>query len=221
MGNCKGIWENATEREWTKFCLPFEEPIIIPVVQEFYLALKQREVVRPFYEMCFLVKVRGVNVPQFGNIDTEEILRILTEGKEMWIYRTGTVIPETFNQELMTPIAKMWMKFVCSRIWLIIEMFDISQIQAIITYGILQKKKICIGTWIYKNMVDCVRNSGKIIFFPHLITELCKRAGVPIERMDKTINTPRKLLGDDLFKQFVLLQTKQKRGKEQKRTSGR
>ncbi|MFQ6622031.1 hypothetical protein Gotur_002604 [Gossypium turneri] len=94
----------------------------------------------------------------------------------------------------MTPIAKMWMKFVCSRIWLIIEMFDISQIQAIITYGILQKKKICIGTWIYKNMVDC---------------------------MDKTINTPRKLLGDDLFKQFVLLQTKQKRGKEQKRTSGR
>ncbi|MBA0823474.1 hypothetical protein Goarm_020204, partial [Gossypium armourianum] len=87
--------------------------------------------------MCFLVKVRGVNVPvtkmricqiyyvpyyyrdclykvdlkQFGNIDTEEILRILTEGKEMWIYRTGIVIPKTFNQELMTPIAKMWMKF--------------------------------------------------------------------------------------------------------------
>ncbi|MBA0642163.1 hypothetical protein Goklo_026601 [Gossypium klotzschianum] len=112
MRNCKGIWENASEREWTKFCLPFEELIIIPVVQEFYLALKQREVVRLFYKMCFLVKVRGVNVPvtemrifqiyyvpyyyrdylykadlkQFGNIDTEEILRILTEGKEMWIY---------------------------------------------------------------------------------------------------------------------------------------
>ncbi|MBA0817858.1 hypothetical protein Gohar_022358 [Gossypium harknessii] len=29
----------------------------------------------------------------------------------------GTTIPETFNQELVTPKAKMWMKFVYSRIW--------------------------------------------------------------------------------------------------------
>ncbi|MBA0701797.1 hypothetical protein Goari_022574 [Gossypium aridum] len=80
----------------------------------------------------------------------------------------------------MTPKAKMWMKFVC------------------------------IGTWIYKNLVDCARNLGKGIFFPHLISKLCKRVGVPIERMDKTMNPPRKLLDNDLFKQFVLLQTKQK-----------
>ncbi|MBA0682228.1 hypothetical protein Goari_023963, partial [Gossypium aridum] len=26
MRNCKGIWENATEREWKEFCLPAEEP---------------------------------------------------------------------------------------------------------------------------------------------------------------------------------------------------
>ncbi|MBA0868945.1 hypothetical protein Goshw_020879 [Gossypium schwendimanii] len=84
-------------------------------------------------------------------------------------------------------------------------MFEISPSQAIITYGILQKKKICIGTWIYKNMVESMRNLGKGIFFPNIITELCKRVGVPIERMDKTMNPPRKLLGDDLFKQFVLL----------------
>jgi len=106
----------------------------------------------------------------------------------------GTAIPEMFLQELMTLKAKMWMKFLCLRIWPITEMFEISPIQAIITYGILQKKQICIGTWIYKNMVDCARNLEKGIFFPHLITELCKRAEVPIERMDKTKNPPRKLL---------------------------
>ncbi|MBA0701798.1 hypothetical protein Goari_022574 [Gossypium aridum] len=110
----------------------------------------------------------------------------------------------------MTPKAKMWMKFVYSRIWLIREMSEINPIQAIITYRILQKKQICIGTWIYKNLVDCARNLGKGIFFPHLISKLCKRVGVPIERMDKTMNPPRKLLDNDLFKQFVLLQTKQK-----------
>ncbi|MBA0783346.1 hypothetical protein Gotri_001076 [Gossypium trilobum] len=45
-----------------KFCLPVEEPLIIHVVQEFYLALKQREPARPFYEMLSFGKVRGVNV---------------------------------------------------------------------------------------------------------------------------------------------------------------
>ncbi|MBA0749520.1 hypothetical protein Gogos_003436, partial [Gossypium gossypioides] len=43
--------------------------------------------------MRSFVKVRGVNVP----------------------------VTETFNQELMKPKAKLWMKFVCSRIWPMIE----------------------------------------------------------------------------------------------------
>ncbi|MBA0754759.1 hypothetical protein Gogos_019965 [Gossypium gossypioides] len=84
------------------------------MVLEFYLALKQKESTRPFYEMHSLVKVRGVNglitkmsiyecydVPyyyrnylyktdlnEFKNIDMEEILQFLTEWKEMWTYRT-------------------------------------------------------------------------------------------------------------------------------------
>ncbi|MBA0727973.1 hypothetical protein Golax_000918 [Gossypium laxum] len=62
MRNCKGIWENTIEREWMKFCLPVEEPLIIHVVQEFYLALKQREPARPFYEMLSFGKVKRVNV---------------------------------------------------------------------------------------------------------------------------------------------------------------
>ncbi|KAK5825395.1 hypothetical protein PVK06_020225 [Gossypium arboreum] len=204
------------------------------MVQEFYLALKKREETKPFYEMSSFMKVRRVNVPvtemsifqcydvpyyyrdylyktdmkEFKNIDKEEILRFLMEGKEMWTYRVGIVIPETFNQELMTPKAKMWVKFVYLRIWPIIELLEISPIQAIITYEILQKKQICIGTWIYKNMVDCIKNLGNAIFFPRLIIELCKRARVPIEQMDKTMNPPRKLFDDDIFKQFILLQMK-------------
>ncbi|MBA0749282.1 hypothetical protein Gogos_003229 [Gossypium gossypioides] len=118
------------------------------MVQEFYLALKQRKAARPFYKMESFVKVRWVNVlvtemsifqiydapyyyhdylykidfKEFRNVDTEEVLRFLTIGKETWAYQTGIVIPEMFNQELMTPKAKMWMKFVCSRIWPITEM---------------------------------------------------------------------------------------------------
>ncbi|MBA0793064.1 hypothetical protein Gohar_017497 [Gossypium harknessii] len=71
MRECKGIWENATEREWTKFCLPAEEPTVSPLVQEFYLALKQRAATRPFYEMRVIVKAKGINVSEFRNIDME------------------------------------------------------------------------------------------------------------------------------------------------------
>ncbi|MBA0859185.1 hypothetical protein Goshw_004211 [Gossypium schwendimanii] len=81
----------------------------------------------------------------------------------------------------------MWMKFFCSRIWPIIEMSEISPIQAIITYGILQTKQICIGIWIYKNMVDCEKNLGKGIFLPYLTTELCKRVGYPLSEWIKPL----------------------------------
>ncbi|MBA0779789.1 hypothetical protein Gotri_003994 [Gossypium trilobum] len=120
-----------------KFYLPAEGPLIILMVQEFYLALKQREATRPFYKMYSFVNVRRVNVlvtkmticqiydapyyyydylykidfKEFRNIGTEEVLRFLTVRKETWAYQMGIVIPEMFNQELMTPKAKMWMKF--------------------------------------------------------------------------------------------------------------
>ncbi|MBA0843403.1 hypothetical protein Goarm_000598, partial [Gossypium armourianum] len=61
----------------------------------------------PYYYRDYLCKT---DFDEFRNIDTEEILRFLMEGKEMWTYRTGTTIPETFNQELMTPKVKIWMK---------------------------------------------------------------------------------------------------------------
>ncbi|MBA0759735.1 hypothetical protein Gotri_022572 [Gossypium trilobum] len=37
----------------------------------------------------------------------------------------------------MTPKAKMWMKFVCLRIWHVAKMSEIIPIQAIISYRIL------------------------------------------------------------------------------------
>ncbi|MBA0763187.1 hypothetical protein Gotri_012682 [Gossypium trilobum] len=53
---------NSRKATWTSTCNNYK-PTIIPIVQEHYLALKQREATRPFYEMRSFVKVRGVNVP--------------------------------------------------------------------------------------------------------------------------------------------------------------
>ncbi|MBA0701796.1 hypothetical protein Goari_022574 [Gossypium aridum] len=46
----------------------------------------------PYYYCDYLYKT---DLKKFSNIDTDEILRFLMEGKEMWTYRTGTAIPET------------------------------------------------------------------------------------------------------------------------------
>ncbi|MBA0734386.1 hypothetical protein Gogos_018300, partial [Gossypium gossypioides] len=48
----------------------------------------------PYYNRDYLYKTY---LKEFRNIDTEEILRFLTEGKEMRTYRTGTTILETLN----------------------------------------------------------------------------------------------------------------------------
>ncbi|MBA0570342.1 hypothetical protein Golob_004014 [Gossypium lobatum] len=224
----------------TNFCLPPEEPTIIPVVQELNLALKEREATRPYYELQTSVKVKGVNIlltdrsicqfydasyyyrdylykknlKEFKNVDMEEVLRFLTEGKEVRKHKTGTTVPKTFNQALMTLRAKIWMNFVCLRIWPIADLFDISPVQAIQVYAILQKKQISTGTWIYRNMIAFVKNQAKGTFFSYLIMELCKKVRVPMERMDKEMNPPKKLLAVCNF-------TKKTKGREEKNRTPR
>ncbi|MBA0771768.1 hypothetical protein Gotri_007245 [Gossypium trilobum] len=92
----------------------------------------------PYYYRDYLYKT---DLKELKDFDTKEILRILMEGKEIWTYWKGTAIPETFNQALMMPKTKIWMK----------------------------------------NVVECTRTLEKGIFFPHLVIDLYKRAGVPTE----------------------------------------
>ncbi|MBA0696114.1 hypothetical protein Goari_002698, partial [Gossypium aridum] len=159
----------------TNFCLPPEEPTIIPVVQELNLALKEREATRPYYELQTSVKVKGVNI-------------LLTDRSICQFYDAS--------------------------IWPTADLFDMSPVQAIQVYAILQKKQISIGTWIYRNMIAFVKNQAKGTFFSYLIMELCKKVRVPMERMDKEMNPPKKLLAVCNF-------TEKTKGREEKnRTPG-
>nr|KJB19699.1 hypothetical protein B456_003G115700 [Gossypium raimondii] len=173
--NYKRVWEIAIEREWTSFCLPSEESIIILVtyvkVKGFNVLVTDRSIFQ-FYDTSYYYRdyLYKIDLKEFKNVNMKET------------YQIDTAIPETFNQALMTPKAKIWMKFVCLRIW---------------TTANTNPKQIRIGTWIYRNMIEFVRNQAKGTFFPHLITELCKRARGPKERMDNEMNPPKKFLGDD------------------------
>ncbi|MBA0783633.1 hypothetical protein Gotri_001319 [Gossypium trilobum] len=88
MRDCKGIWENTTKREWTKFCLPAEDPLIIPVsfvkVRGVNVLVTEISICQiydaPYYYRNYLYKI---DLKEFRNIDIEEILRLLTRRKEI------------------------------------------------------------------------------------------------------------------------------------------
>ncbi|MBA0730914.1 hypothetical protein Golax_025984, partial [Gossypium laxum] len=43
----------------------------------------------------------------------------------------------------------------------------------------------CALEWIYQNMKRCISGKKVGVFFPHLMTALCKRAGVPMESTEQ------------------------------------
>ncbi|KAH1056405.1 hypothetical protein J1N35_034470 [Gossypium stocksii] len=65
----------------------------------------------------------------FKNVNRDTILAYLTKGKEKWKLEKYKKFPQFFNQDVMVPLAKMWMQFICTR-----------------------HKQICIGTWINQEL---------------------------------------------------------------------
>ncbi|MBA0723409.1 hypothetical protein Golax_003988 [Gossypium laxum] len=51
-----------------------------------------------------VISLFKTDLKQFKNINMEEILRSLIEGKKEWTYQSGTKLLVTFNQALMTPM---------------------------------------------------------------------------------------------------------------------
>lgn len=72
-------------------------------IYEFYNA--------PYYESDF---VDVSNLEYFRDLNMDNIINFLTKGRGEWKHRPGTDIPTSFNQEIMFPIAKMWMQFLCT-----------------------------------------------------------------------------------------------------------
>ncbi|MFQ6626686.1 hypothetical protein Gotur_005727 [Gossypium turneri] len=56
---------------------------------------------------------------------------------------------------------------------------------------------------------DNIQNMETALDVSTPIRDVMTPLRVPIEQLDRTMNPPKKLLGDDVFKQFILLQKKQ------------
>ncbi|MBA0637460.1 hypothetical protein Godav_000117 [Gossypium davidsonii] len=79
----------------------------------------------------------------------DNIINYLTEGRGEWIYHPGTSTLTSFNQAIMFPNAKMWIQFVCTRIFTNLNLSNVNTCRAVLLYAILQKNQVCIGKWIH------------------------------------------------------------------------
>ncbi|MBA0614899.1 hypothetical protein Godav_015128 [Gossypium davidsonii] len=53
-------------------------------------------------------------------------------------------------------------------------------------------------------------NSQKVgVFFPHLVTALCKRVGVPMASMEQSMKPSRSIIDDTLYTKYTELREKQ------------
>ncbi|MBA0552348.1 hypothetical protein Golob_023169, partial [Gossypium lobatum] len=72
-----------------------------------------------------------------------------------------------------------------------------------------EKKQICVGTWIYKFMVRCVIRNETGVFFPHLVTDLCRAAKVPMKPLEPFHRPTTHVIGNSIYKKFKALQQEQ------------
>ncbi|KAK5819664.1 hypothetical protein PVK06_024681 [Gossypium arboreum] len=78
----------------------------------------------------------------------------------------------------------------------------VNPFQNILLTVILQRKQISIGTWIYKFMLCCVIRDDMGIFFPHLITDLCRAVGVPLDLLKLFHQPTTHMIMNSIYQKF-------------------
>ncbi|KAH9802189.1 hypothetical protein KPL71_001277 [Citrus sinensis] len=160
------IHNAAAKRGWLDFCNHPRDPVL-PIVKEFYANL--------------YVKLLDKLTPKKWNT----IFTTLTIEGASWANEEGHVI----NRIDLKPIAKVWVKFLKSRLMPTTHTTTISQERLVLLYVIVQWLPIDVGSIIKKEIRDCTVKNHKIaaLLFPSLITSICVVSGVHLDVRDDHI----------------------------------
>lgn len=92
----------------------------------------------PYYEDDFLDEI---DLNTFQNIDMNDIVKYLNDGRGTWNHQPDIELLTNFNQAIMFSVIKMWMQFFSTRITPSMNVSNMNTFRAIFLYGISQKKK--------------------------------------------------------------------------------
>ncbi|KAH1064142.1 hypothetical protein J1N35_029129 [Gossypium stocksii] len=68
-----------------------------------------------------------------------------------------------------------------------------------------KREHICVGYYIYKEMLKCISHQKKSTYFKHLIIALCYQANIPISLVESFTRPTRSMIGNNLYDQFLKL----------------
>ncbi|KAG4192514.1 hypothetical protein ERO13_A07G158305v2 [Gossypium hirsutum] len=190
------------------------------IVYEFYVALKDRKNHRQgetitqvtiqgkevltapleiyqFYDALYYSHdyLENINLFTFDNLDMEGIINCLIiinyliEDRCEWTRNANIEMPLKFNTVIKLLMTKLWMQFICTRLAHTHNASDIT---------------------IYRAMMKCLRSRKQSMYFPHLITTLCRRAEVLMSSVEPFTRLTTSVIRDNMYGQFVELQRKQK-----------
>lgn len=145
---------------WTTFCGQFAQPTVISIIQEFYVnfskAKEQKVSMRdvlmdisptaietfhktPHYESSFYDTLNE------DEMDYNEIIEFLIDGPSSWVQKLVTREPICFKQSIMFLIAKIWMYFIYTKLFLTQHVTKVTRDRAFLLYAILQQESINVG----------------------------------------------------------------------------
>jgi len=197
----KFVQDPITVHNWEQFCHT-QPNAIIELVREFYTNYKvdspNSTSVRGFHVSITPDVINDLyNLPtvrdQFKGlckiIDMDrlnEILTCIALPNASWTGTNPKTI--TLSREMLKPEAKVWYYFLLSRLLPSTHDSLIQKKRAILLYCILEGKSINVGELIHSQLQLCAkRNCGKL-WFPSLITRVCKIQGVPVDSNEPTVN---------------------------------
>ena len=194
------MYNAAAKRGWLEFCDHPRDPVL-PVVIEFYANLVSPGQHNIWVNLLVPLDSRFINA--FYNLLAEinceyaKLLDKLTSQRCNKIFTTLAIKGATWANEEgrvinridLTPIAKVWVKFLKSRLMPTTHITTISQERLILLYVIVKGLPINVGNIIEKEIRDCAIKNHKAValIFHSLITNICVVSRVCLDAKDEYI----------------------------------
>ena len=195
------ILQNIQERGWSKFCAPPNEPGVVTIVREFYANYPEKSqddkiLVRGQEVVC---NVQAINA-YFGlptlprgedafleflktKPSNDSLVSELCAPNTVW---EGKRSAKTYiKTKCLLKEAKIWYHFLVSRLMPTSHTSDITADRLILLYGLVKGIKFDIGSVLMNEIHNSATTDKYALFFPSLITSLCKHAGVKWSKKDE------------------------------------
>ena len=177
---------------WEILC-EHPEPAVVPIVREFYANGKEKDDFRVFvrgkwvkfdhtminhyYGLADLEDDQYQDLLESEEAKWDEIKNALCKEPVAWKkYTYGGL--KCFPGQAMKKIAKIWYYFVCAKLQPTTNVSAVMKSRAALVYAIIEGMKIDVGLVIQHSIIHGFEQGIQGFPYPHLITELCRNAGV-------------------------------------------